>query len=132
MSRLETVRIFYDLPAAEVARATLRGHGIESQLLDAHLARMAWHYIFALGGIRLAMLDAQADLARRVLDAPETAGADADPIDPCPKCGADDAFRRGSLALAALGFLVATIPLPVAFGRRSCRACGARWRRAAL
>ncbi len=128
MARLETVRTFYDLPAAEVARATLVGHGIPSHLFDVHLAGTAWHYIFALGGIRLVVVDEYLGLARRVLEAPQATGADA--IDPCPVCGTDDAFRPASLALGVLGFLVATIPLPVAFGRRSCRACGATWRHA--
>ncbi len=131
MARLETVRTFYDLPAAEVARATLIGHGIPSHLLDAHLAGTAWHYIFALGGIRLVVVDEYLVLARRVLEAPQATGADADAIDPCPACGAEDAFRRGSLALGVLGFLAARIPLPVAFGRRLCRACGATWRQPA-
>ncbi|MDJ0968500.1 MAG: hypothetical protein QNJ06_01270 [Kiloniellales bacterium] len=130
MARLETVRTFYDLPAAEVARATLIGHGIPSHLFDAHLAGMAWHYIFALGGIRLVVVDEYLGLAQRVLEATEASRADADAIDPCPACGTDDAFRPASLALGVLGYLVATIPLPVAFGRRSCRACGATWRHA--
>ena len=131
MSRLETVRTFYDLPAAEVARTTLLGHGIPSELLDSQTASMAWHYTFALGGIRLAVLAEDAELARQILDAPEASGAEGDPIDPCPACGADDAFRPGSLALGVIGFLVSALPLPIAFGRRRCRACGASWRQAA-
>ena len=129
--QLETVRTFYDLPAAEVARATLLGHGIPSDLFDAQLAGTAWHYTFALGGIRLVVAEGDAELARQILDVPEASGAEGDPIDPCPECGADDAFRPGSLGLGVLGFLVSALPLPVAFGRRRCRACGASWRQAA-
>lgn len=129
MSRLEIVRTFYDLPAAEVARSVLLGHGIPSHLLDAHLAGSAWHFTFALGGIRLAVLDDHAELARQVLEVPKA--PDGDPIDICPDCGADDVFRQGSLIAGALGFLISALPFPVAFGRRHCRACGASWRKAA-
>ncbi len=131
MSRLQTVRTFYDLPAAEVARSALLGHGIPSHLLDAHLAGNAWHYTFALGGIRLAVLEDHAELARQVLDLPTESDADSDPIDVCPDCGTDDVFRPGSLVAGALGFLISAIPFPVVLRRRSCRACGAGWHKAA-
>ena len=131
MARLETVGTFYDLPAAVVARATLLGHGIPSHLLDAHLAGTAWHYTFALGGLRLVVVEDHADLARQLLDAQEASDAAGDPMDPRPACGVDDAFRPGSLSLGVLGFLVSALPLPVAFRRRHCRVCGAGWRQAA-
>lgn len=57
MAKLVVAKTFFDHSEALVARSVLEAHGFVAVLLDYHLGSVAWHYTFALKGIRLCTLD---------------------------------------------------------------------------
>src|SRR5215813_13881570 len=74
---LVTIRSFWGLLEAEMAKKLLDSAGIESFLFDDNMVRMDWFNANALGGVKLRVDAENVDAANRILE--ETAeGADAD------------------------------------------------------
>jgi len=74
---LVTIRSFWGLLEAEMAKGLLDSAGIESFLFDDNMVRMDWFNANALGGVKLRVDAENVDAANRILE--ETAeGADAD------------------------------------------------------
>jgi hypothetical protein len=75
-----------DLPQAQVAASALRSAGLNPILLDEMLSHAYWHAMFAFGGCRVAVPDAEAEDAIAILrQAPEPVAealGRADRIDP--------------------------------------------------
>ena len=69
LTSIKTVRVFYDRPEAAVAKSMLEAHGIFAVLPDWFLTTNAWHYTFAIQGIRLCVLDDDEPLAAELLKA---------------------------------------------------------------
>lgn len=67
MPSLKTVQVFYDLPEAVVAKSMLEAHGIFAVIPDWLHASNAWHYTFAIQGIRLCVLEDDEALALELL-----------------------------------------------------------------
>jgi hypothetical protein len=65
---LVTVRTFWNLLEAEMAKGLLDAAGIESFLFDDNMVRMDWFVASALGGMRLRVDPQNADEANRILD----------------------------------------------------------------
>lgn len=63
-----TIAIFDTMPDAHIAMGRLRAAGIESWLLDEHLVQTDWLYSIAVGGIKLTVDGADAEIARQELD----------------------------------------------------------------
>ena len=128
MSGLATLRVFYDLPQAQVARSILCANGIPAFLPDGYLAANNWGFIVALGGIRLVVPERNVERANALLDAPSPRGEAGDPVDACPACGGEDVFRQPSLFAAVTAFLFVQWPFLIMTRRRRCRTCDHRWR----
>jgi hypothetical protein len=136
MAKLVTVKTFLDQPEAYIAHSLLEQHGITVFLFDQNFVAVNWLSMFAVSGLRLMVVEAEAKKARAILvdavAAPaagasvETTAAAATPN--CPKCGSTDATRIYSLIAAVAGYFIATVPLLLRTKKWRCRHCGHRWR----
>lgn len=101
MTSLVTIGLYDNRSEALVAKSFLEAYGIYAILPDLLTASNAWHYTTALQGIRLCILDADAERANALLsDVKET------PI-------TQGKLRKSDLVIAGLAYLVAGIPHPV-------------------
>ena len=79
---LVTIRSYWGLLEAEMARGLLESAGIEAFLFDDNMVRMDWFNANALGGVKLRVDADNVDAANRVLDeAAEKAAAEIDSED---------------------------------------------------
>jgi len=65
---LVTVRSYWNLLEAELARGALEAAGIESFLFDDNMVRMDWFNANAIGGVKLRVDPQNAEEANRILD----------------------------------------------------------------
>lgn len=63
-----TLRQFFTLPEALLAKSILDSAGIQSYLIDENTIRMDWFYSNALGGIKLQVRETDAAAAAELLD----------------------------------------------------------------
>ena len=130
MASLVTVAIYYEPSEAFIAKSLLEQHGFTVFLHDRFYTQLNWGHIVALGGLRLAVPEPEAEDAAHLLSlATPVPPAEADAIDCCPDCGSDNVFRIAHWLslLIAFGIGVAAIFLAPS-KRRRCRECGHRWR----
>lgn len=133
---LVTVRAFRDPVDAGIARARLELAGIPSVLLDENLISVQWLYSRALGGVKLAVDEADLEAARQVLAQDESGdfasgadpGAPPDDDDVCPACGSPRVRSSKLQRKAAALSLLTSLPLIVWRHRWICDACGHSWR----
>ncbi len=125
MARITTARTFYDLSEALVAKALLEQHGIVVFLFDAGYVTINWPHMFAVGGLRLAVLDTELDATTAILSS-KNDDEIGDDSDRCPSCRSGDVMRLKSWLGGLLG-LWAAAPLLWPTRRRACRECGNRW-----
>jgi hypothetical protein len=98
---LKTVQVFYDLPEAVAAKSMLEAHGIFAVLPDWFHATNAWHYTFALQGIRLCVLEDDEVISTELLT---------------PSPTYEEPKKRASFKtalIACLCFFIANVPYPV-------------------
>lgn len=86
---LVTVRSFWNLLEAQLAKGLLDAAGIETFLFDDNMVRMDWFNANALGGVKLRVDASNAEAANRILD--ESASESARPDD----AAFDDPDARG-------------------------------------
>jgi len=112
MASMVTVTVCHDLSDAMVARSCLEAYGLVAVLPEWNHATIAWHFAFALHGLRLWTIDSSAGDARQLLgcvDDPEHAAvtmkqtsrwlfADITTVD---------------LATAVAAFVITGLPMPV-------------------
>jgi len=119
----------YSFPyEAHIAKTRLDSEGIPSFIVDEHTINMQWLYSNALGGVRLQVPEAYAEVALAVLaenrekDLAEEHGIEAKV---CPHCGSSDTeFYQIGRRWAFLAFLGLGFPLfPVKDGIK-CKQCG--------
>lgn len=133
--QLVVIAQFRDLPSAGLAQATLEASGIRCFLDNQYTIGINWLYSNALGGVKLRVMEADAEKARDILqnqmDSSHFVDDPADerlPESVCPKCGSTeiksiDYKRRFSALSLLVGF-----PLLI-FGKRyRCKICGHRWK----
>jgi len=65
---LVTIRSFWDLLEAELAKGLLDAAGIECFLSDSNMVRMDWFNANALGGVKLRVDPRNVEAANRILD----------------------------------------------------------------
>lgn len=107
-----TVAHFTDSMEAHLARGLLQSEGIDAHLGDEHLTLANWEWRLAVGGIKLRVVDAQADRARSVLRALEA--GDYALEEDAPRCGEVETPDRESRSsrLAWLSLMLFGVPLP--------------------
>ena len=128
-----TVRVFRDLPEAQLARTILESANMPCFLADENTVRMDWFYSNAIGGIKLWVNEEDAEAATALLDAEipsefavEGVGEYTQPS--CPRCKSldisyEDLDKRTTFAaLFAFKF-----PIPFKRRRWNCNACGHEW-----
>ena len=67
MTSLVTVLVCHEFSEASVARSLLEAHGVVTCCPEWHHASVAWHNMYALGGIRLMTLNTMAGEALDLL-----------------------------------------------------------------
>ena len=67
MASLVTVAVYHDLADAVVARSCLEAYGLVAVLPEWNHATAAWHFVFALHGIRLWTIDSSSADAQEIL-----------------------------------------------------------------
>ena len=130
MAELVTLKTFLDSQEAQIAKGVLDQHGITAFVGDENFASASWMHLFALGGLRLRVMDSDLEAAREILEIkgdPLPGGG----VESCPKCGSGDIHRAASFLAAALMFVWMAIPFVSATKRRHCRQCGHDWRQEA-
>ena len=121
-----TVRRYYTLDEAHIARGFLESEGIRSFLQDQHLVRMDWLYTNAIGGLRLQVAPDDLERASAIL------AAGSAPVEPlemgarhCPDCeglGVSSTVRGRRAAF--ISWLLAGFPLWLPRSTRRCSQCG--------
>lgn len=132
---LVVIAQFRDFPSAGLAQSTLEAAGVRCFLENHHTIAINWLYSNALGGVKLLVVESDAEKAREVLQeqfgTSEAAKVDAEESQPesaCPKCGSREIkevnYKRRFSALS----LLFGLPLLVFGKRHRCKACGHRWK----
>jgi Putative prokaryotic signal transducing protein len=119
-----TIRTCYSLPEAQVIQSYLEGSGIEAFLPDEMTVQNYWLWTNAIGGVRVQVLEEDAERAAEVLD--ETSvGNQKEAAKSCPHCGATLKESHGfGLYLKMLLVLMLSIPVRSKPTWR-CAKCGA-------
>lgn len=106
-----TIRTCYSLPEAQVIQSHLEGSGIEVFLPDELTVQNNWLWANAIGGVRVQVLEEDAERAVEVLDEASSENQK-EATKSCPHCGAtlkeSYGFRPYPKMLLALVF---SIPL---------------------
>ena len=125
---------YRDLPEALTVRAKLQSEGIECFLADENAIRLDWFWSNAFGGIRLQLLEENAQAAIDILseEIPPTLAAEEpgqEYVQPrCPKCNSLDVKFEEYSGLS-LAFLYAfSLPIPIHSNYWKCEECGQKWR----
>lgn len=120
---------YRDLPAAEVASATLEAAGLTNTLFDDATIGVNWAYSTALGWVKVYVAEADAAEARELLEPPREIEWPAEVTDlpageRCPFCGSEDlALESGPRKTFAV-WTTLNVPLWIWRSRLRCRACG--------
>lgn len=132
--QLVTLWRYRDLPEALVARAKLDSQLIWCVLADDNIVRLKWFWSNSVGGIRLQVVDEDAQLAFEVLSEEIPESFTAEEIGEeyrqpeCPRCHSRDVslepLQRG-IALAVLWFI--NLPLWIPKKSWKCEDCGCQW-----
>jgi hypothetical protein len=107
---LEVVGNFWYSYEAHLAKALLVSEGLEAWVLDEHHVSLRWHFAAALGGIKVAVLAADAARARALLaedrsEALEGISEQSLPAggeERCPACGGESTSTTRSLVMPTL------------------------------
>ena len=132
-ARLVTVRRFRDLSEAIVARSMLESAGIAVCLYDENLVRLDWQFSNFIGGIRVQVEAADAEVATELLDQPVPEAiqyGDNESFEQphCPVCNSQQITFEGPSRAAPLASLyLASLPLPTGPSTWRCGDCGSRW-----
>ncbi|MGA7219761.1 MAG: DUF2007 domain-containing protein [Candidatus Sulfotelmatobacter sp.] len=129
---LVTIRKFRDLPEALLAKGSLESSGIECFLADENLVRLDWFISNFIGGIKLNVHAADAELAGKILDEPIPEGLYVQGVGlyeqpRCPRCQSLDVnFQELDRPIAYMSAFL-RVPLPVQRPAWRCHACDAEW-----
>jgi predicted Zn-ribbon and HTH transcriptional regulator len=126
---------------AHLARSVLQAAGIEAIVADDHIVAVNWLYSNVVGGVKVLVPVADADMARAVLATPAQVDAEAvaaddltslrSEVDRCPKCGSHNLVPTApGRRLLFLSWLLVGIPIFPVLRRTRCRDCGYRFRMA--
>ena len=129
---LVTIRAYSTLFEADLARSELEAFGFSVFLADVDTIHMNWLWSNALGGIKVQVLESEAEEAQQILcsqpDEPQE-GQDISEgtVGACPYCGSTNTSylldKRGSF----LTWLILGVPVIPAVSRRVCSRCQHKW-----
>lgn len=143
-TRWVTVATFWQPTHAHIARLKLESEDIDCMIIDENLVATDWLYANAVGGIKLQVPEADAGLAREILEAAKTNAVEE--IERCPECDSEEVVRERfasswSFLLAIgvgivllfvqplIGLVVLLPPLLLTLdSHHLCEKCGHRWR----
>lgn len=127
---LVTIATYSQVYEADLSRAALRAHGIDCFLPDAHSASLNLAYVSAVGGVRLQVLEQDAERALELLRLGDDDEDDGDDEDGprCPRCGSQYAYLEWSASVIWLSIVLLYLPLLFLTKRWSCRKCYHCWR----
>lgn len=116
---MRVVATYPTTDAAYLAASRLESAGIDVEVRDEAIVSLNWMYALAIGGVKLAVVEADEADARAILSMP----APEPGILSCPYCGSWEIAVR-PLSPAG-GVLLATgVPWPAAAQVAECRSCG--------
>jgi hypothetical protein len=119
------VGTYSDVMAAHVARARLEAEGIRTFLLDEHLLTIDPLIAGAIGGVKLVVAAADADLARELLARPPAACDEP----ACPACGSQRIqMHHAGRRSAFWTILLLGVPIGRARAKARCEDCQHTWR----
>lgn len=129
---LVTVGQFRDLTAAWIAKTSLESAGIECFLGDENIIRMDWFYSNLIGGVKLRVVEQDADAARAILAAPQLESFDVEGVGSfvrpkCPQCGSVDIMFEGINKPLSYASMWAGVPIPFASKLWRCASCSHTW-----
>ncbi len=116
---MKIIAAFPTVELAYLAAARLESVGIGVEIRDEAITTLTWLYSPALGGVKIAVAEADVADAEAILREP----ASEEGILVCPHCGSREVAVR-TLSAAGGVLLVLNVPLPLAFQTADCRACG--------
>ncbi len=107
------------LELANLAASRLQSAGLEVELRDEATVATYWFYGPVIGGVKLAVAEADVADALSILREPPPEEG----LLVCPHCGSREVAVR-VLGPAGAAFLIAGVPLPLGFQTADCRSCG--------
>lgn len=112
MASMVTVAVHHDLSDAMVARSCLEAYGLVAVLPEWNHATIAWHFVYALDGLRLWTIDTNAADVRQLLgNVTDLERATATPKQTSNWLSSD--ITIVGLATAAAAFAMAGLPMPI-------------------
>ncbi|MCE0522965.1 MAG: DUF2007 domain-containing protein [Methylacidiphilales bacterium] len=106
-----TIRTCYSLPEAQVVQSHLEGSGIKAFLPDELTVQNNWLWTNAIGGVRVQVLEEDAERASEILDEASAENED-EAAKSCPHCSATlKQFYGFGLYLKMMLALVFSIPI---------------------
>jgi len=128
--KLITLRRFRDSLEATLAKSILDSASIPCYLADENTVRMDWFYSNAIGGIKLWVIENDAQAATALLDAevpPELKEEDVEAAKPfcCPRCQSADVLFLERENMGSSG--TADADARPVIDRWKCGACGHDW-----
>ena len=116
---MRVIAAYPSLELAHLAASRLESAGIAVELRDVETISLNWIYSPVIGGVKLAVEEAEEADALEILRLlPLEEG-----ILACPHCGSREVSVR-PLSAAGGVFLVLNVPLPLSLQTAHCRACG--------
>lgn len=81
------VASFVNIVEAEICKGMLQAHGINASVLDGELVAMNWGYSQAIGGVKVVVPTANANIAKAYIAATQDGEVK---LNVCPRCGGTD------------------------------------------
>lgn len=117
-----------------MARAKLEADGVECFLADENLIYLNWFMSNAIGGVRLQLLEDNAEVATDILSQEIPARFNAEEVGEeyyqpiCPNCHSlDVSFQENSKASLVFLWLLG-LPVPIPRNRWRCEDCANEWK----
>lgn len=108
MAELVEIARFHSLPEAAVARSCLEAHGHVIVAMEYNHASVAWHHLFAIGGVGLAAPGPEVEQVRKLLASLSDDGTA--PATPSEAESTDPGLMKRCLSVILLFMLFVIIP----------------------
>lgn len=132
--KLVTIAQFRDLPEAGLAKSRIESAGITCFLENEFTIGANWLYSNALGGVKLKVLEEDAEKAKEVIGegdsgaCPHETNQESLSESVCPKCGGTEIETNNLTRKFAAMSLLTSLPVFFFFKRYRCHKCGFRWK----
>lgn len=128
------VASFLNLHEALLAKGQLDSAGLATSLVDDNMVRIDWFISNLLGGVKLAVPPADADIAREILAQPIPEDFDVEGVGMyeqprCPQCDSlDISYESLDKPIAYGSTMLLGVPVPLGANRWRCSSCGHTWK----